>query len=277
MKLDRLFLTPQVLPVISPVVQELLRTLGRPDALDTPTGVLAQRIACDAVITARLLELANSAYFQLPQAVSTVSQAVQHLGFVNVRSLVISIGLMSSFSTLEPQLTQQFWRQSLHMATAARHWAALPAVQLDSQLAHTLALLYPIGQLLMYQRLPADMAALDRLAHPLTPRRVLLEQARLGFSYADVGAELVRRWRFPPLFARVFADHAQTPPEARLAALVRLAAWQVWFGEQPPNAADPLVNQWPADLAAEVPLLPEQCGEHFPPWTALCDVQSMLV
>jgi len=198
MKLDSLFHSPQVLPVISPVVQDLLGSLATPGGQDTPTQALAQRIGCDAVITARLLQLVNSAYFHLPQAVSTVQEAVQHLGYTNVRALVISIGLMSSFSHLDACVTRQFWQQSLHMAAAARYWAALPAVQLDGQLAHTLALLYPIGQLLMHQNLPADMAALDRQAHPLSPQRVALERAQLGFCYLDVGAELAHRWQFPP-------------------------------------------------------------------------------
>jgi len=50
-------------------------------------------------------------------------------------------------------------------------------VQLDGQLAHTLALLYPIGQLLMHQSLPDDMAALDRQAHP----RLSKFASNLGF------------------------------------------------------------------------------------------------
>lgn len=278
MKLDHLFYSPQVLPVISPVVQELLVSMAKPDGQDAHTQALVQQIERDAVITARLLQLANSAYFQLPQAVSSVSQAVQHLGYVNVRSLVISIGLMSSFSRLDAQLTKPFWYQSLHMAAAAQHWAALPEVQLDSQLAHTLALLYPIGRLLMQQSLPGDMQALDQQVHPLSPHRPSLEQARLGFTCAEVSAELARRWHFPALFATVFAGKALVQPDVRLAALVRMAAWQVWFGEQVPGAAEPLASCWPADLATTVPLLPEQCGDHFPPWTTLCGaVQALLI
>ena len=278
MKLDGLFHSPHMLPVISPVVQELLGCMAKPAGQEVPTQVLAQHIARDAVITARLLQLANSAYFQLPQAVSSVSQAVQLLGFVNVRALVISIGLMSSFSHLDARLTQQFWRHSLHMAAAAQHWAALPAVQLDSRLAHTLALLYPIGQLLMYQGLPGDMQALDRQAHPLSPQRLSLERARFGFTYADVGAELAQRWNFPPLFATVFAGKALLQPDVRLTALVQMAAWQVWYSEQAAGAADLLASSWPADLAATVPLLPEQCGDYFPPWATLCGAaQALLV
>jgi HD-like signal output (HDOD) protein len=277
MKLDSLFHSPQVLPVISPVVQDLLATLGNEDF---HIEALAQLISRDAVITARLLQLANSAYFELPQAISTVSQAVHHLGFVNVRSTVIRIGLMSSFSQLDAQIAQQFWRHSLHMAAAAQHWAALPAVQFDSELAHVLALLYPIGQLMLYQSLPADMAALDQQAHPLSPQRVSLERAKFGFSYTDVGAELLRRWRFPAVFVHVLADPPRAQPDVRLAALVRMAAWQVWYSEQvhDNDTTDAADNSWPTDLAATVPLLPEQGGNHFPPWAALCGTaQAMLI
>ncbi len=275
MKLDSLFHSPQVLPVISPVVQDLLGTLGREGG---HTQALVQLIESDAVITAHLLQLANSAYFHMPQAISSVSLAVQHLGRVNVRSLVISIGLMSSFSHLNVQVAQQFWRHSRHMAVAARYWAALPAVQLDEELAHTLALLYPIGRLLMHQRLPGDMAALDRQAHPLSPQRAALEQGKFGFACADVAAELARRWQFPPLFAKVFADRALVHPDFRLAALVRMAAWQVCHGEQTRADADPMASSWPTDLAAMVPLLPGQCGDNFPPWTELCgDAEALLV
>ena len=269
MTLNEIFLPPQTLPVIPAVVQALIAALGN-EASDSTT--LAQLIARDAAISAKVLQRANAAAFKLPQPVGSLVEALAYLGTVNVRALVINVGLMSSFCSIKPAQIKPFWRTSLRIAAAAQHWAKTSAATQDAALAHILGLLYPIGQLVLQTHLPDELVQLNARVHPLAPQRASDERALLGFDAADVGAELARRWQFPALFADVIGGAALTQPDphaAALAALVRVAAWQTWLGEVP-TTPDQVAQTWPADLAALAGLRAEQCGAHFPPWPTLC-------
>lgn len=269
MTLDDLFLPPQTLPVIPAVVQALIQALGD-ETSDNST--LAELIARDAALSAQVLRRANSAAFKLAQPVGSIAQALALLGTMNVRALVISVGLFSSFCSIKPALLKPFWRTSLRMAAAAQHWSTRPGMRLDAQLAHTLGLLYPIGQLMLLASLPEEVARINARVHPLAPQRLSDERAQLGFGFTDVGAELARRWQFPGLFVDVIGGAALAQPDpngAALAALVRLAAWQTWQGEVQATPAE-VAQTWPSDWAAQAGLQPEYCGVHFPPWPSLC-------
>ncbi len=276
MNLDQLFQPPHVIPTIPKVLQELIVALG--DDAVQPLA-LARLIEHDAAVSARLLQLANSAFFSPGREIHTVSQALDQLGTVNVRSLVISIGLKSRFSMLEAQVLQPFWRNSLRIAATAQHWAALPEVQLNVHHAWSVGLLYTIGQLFMHMGLPQDMQALDAQMEPLAPERIALEREKFGFGYPEVSAELVRRWRLPALFHEVLSVEPWQPAATELtpmAALVQMAVRQAWV--YAPAAAEQRSDlPWPAEVAALVPLRPDQAAENFPGWQPLCGkLEAML-
>lgn len=265
MKFESLFLQPKALPAMPRVVQALISSFDD-DIVHADT--LTDLISSDAVISAKLLRLANSAYFRLPQGVSSVRLAVQYLGYVNVRSLVIRIGLQGLFVNLPAPWLRVFWQHSLQTACAARHWAV--PVGVDAELAHTLGLLHGVGQLLMQTAMPEALQAIEAQASLMDPQRLRLEREAFGYGYTDVGAELTRRWHFPELFAQVIADISGQPGRRvdPLAALVGMAAWQSWASAQALDATA-LQACWPASLAAQVSVLPEQAGSNFPPWQVL--------
>ena len=274
MSLTMLFEQARALPVVPRVLQALLTSFNNP-ALHA--DALAQLITSDPVICVRLLRLANSARYHTPQTVSTAYQAVQLLGLVNVRSLVISVGLMSCFAKFPPDLLKPFWQQSLRTAALARHWSA--HAEVDGELAYTLGLLHCVGQLVMRQGMAVQMLALDAKTDPFAPARLSAERAALGYSYAEVGAELVRRWQFPALFSEVLggADTQPAKPQvATLTALIQLAAWQSWVKEQPLDAGQ-IDTLWPRELAQRVGVSAQLGGSHFDDWDVLCDgMQDLL-
>ncbi len=274
MNIDQLFDKVRTLPIIPRVLQELLSSFGNPDI---STHALAQLISSDPALCAQLLRLANSARYHSPQAVGSAHQAVQLLGLTNVRSLVISMGLISCFAKLPAHLLTPFWQHSLRTAVLARHWAAL--AQVDGELAYTLSLLHGVGQLVMRLGLPEPMLALDAQVAAFAPQRLAVERAALGFDYAEVGAELARRWQFPVLLAQVMgaAEARLDKPEACLLAdLIALASWQAWVTQESlsPEQIDAL---WPTHLAQKLGVSSQLGGSHFADWSELCgDLPELL-
>ena len=232
MQLRELLSQPQHLPAIPALVQNLIDSFAREDV---SFGQIARLISTEPGLSAKLLRLANSAYFRPARGIVSVDDAVKMLGIKMARNLVIASGLTAALKVAPGMDIQQFWRYSLSTACVAR-WLAGRAGQ-DGELGFMAGLLHGIGQFAMRAGMPQDMIRIDMVVHPLDARRALAEREALGFDHAEVGAELTRRWHFPESIAHGVGSvprPLEAQPGSPLAALVHLAAWRArveTFGE----------------------------------------------
>jgi HD-like signal output (HDOD) protein len=274
MHLEELFQQPHALPAIPRIMQELIASFQ-----DEGVAVkhLADLISTDQVITANLLRMANSAYFEVPYTIATVADAVTRLGLTNVRTLVISLGLTGSFQSIPVIDAARFWRYSLHTAVVARHLGKQIAI--DPDLVFTVGLMHAVGELVMHVAMPQTMLAMDNAVALLDPNRLNVEQTTFGYNHADVGAELARRWSFPPVFARAIAgvDNPLVQDNfSPLAALVHIAAWRARAEANQLSSQD-LEASWPLELAAKIALPREAMLIDLPPLAELCEgLESLL-
>ena len=266
MNLETLFRQPRALPTIPKVMQELITSFNDEDVA---VARLVDLISADQVLSANVLRMANSAYFEVPYTVATVADAVVKLGFTNVRSLVISIGLTGSFKAIPGLDARQFWRHSLHTAVVSRHLGARVAIKPD--LAFTVGLMHSIGELVMHLGMPQEMQQMDAALGLLDPNRLTTEQATFGYTHADVGAELARRWKFPNLFSKAIAGAANPLAQADfdpLGALVHISAWRSRAEENQLSPQD-LEATWAGTVAAKIPLSRNAVLQDLPSLTEL--------
>ena len=95
--------------------------------------------------------------------------------------------------------------------------------------------MHSIGQLVMHTRMPEQMQQVARLVDAFDAMRFDVERRTFGYTYADVGAELAKRWRFPPGFAAAiagFADPLALDPFEPMAGVLHLAVWRTRVEEQ---------------------------------------------
>lgn len=232
MTIDTLLQQAQAIPSIPKVVLELIQGLDRDDAL---TGDLAARLAADPMLSAKVLRLANSAYYGMPRQVKSIDDALVLLGFTKVRTLVLSSGLIGSFQGVSYLDLKQFWRYSLHTAVVARYLA--PWCEQNPDLAFTIGLLHGLGRLVMQGGLPDEMRELDAQLGSSLPDALRLhaEQQAVGYDFSEVGAALAHLWKFPSVFAdtiRHCAEPLRSPPVSPLVAAIHLAMWRAQQAEQ---------------------------------------------
>ncbi len=168
------------------------------DDPDAGMADLAKVIGADPGLTARLLKLANSAYFGMPARVDSVAKAVNLLGMQQVHDLVLATSVTQTFAQV-PSLAmdmQLFWRRSLHAGVLARQ-LAVACNMLDGERLFVAGLLHDIGHLLMYQAAPAQALAAQVQAKRDEMALFRVERALLGFDYAQAGAALMRSWNLP--------------------------------------------------------------------------------
>lgn len=262
MDLKSLIDTPSKLPTIPKLGQQLMASFGSEQVSVTE---ISRQLAADPVLSVKLLKLANSAYFQVSHTIGTVEAALQMLGLVMVRNLVLGSTVAAAYKATPGLDLPQFWRYNLETACAARWLAQRAGFSADR--VFTLALIHAIGQLQMHAIMPQTMAPLDQQMSVLHPGRPQLEVQALGFHYGDVSAELALAWNLPlPLVdtLRHIVDPLAGPEFLEAAALVHLGAWR----------ARTEVLGWNDD--AQVANYPFEVGERLglqPNWTAALAAQ----
>ena len=218
MTLEALLQNPNALPTAPKVVEELVSSFDDPDVM---VEAIARKLSQDPVLSAKLLRLANSAYYHVSRRIGNVEDAVRMLGFVTVRTLVISSGLVGGFKTVPGMDLKRFWRYSLHTAVAGK-WLA-KKVGVNTDLAFTIGMMHAIGQLVMHVGAPTESQELDQTCGPYEAGRMAAETAAFGYNYSEVGAELAVRWKFPDIFADTIRDFSA--PASRMAGVLHLATW----------------------------------------------------
>jgi HD-like signal output (HDOD) protein len=194
-------------------------------------GEVADAIAVDPGLTARLLRLANSAFFGLRVKIETVPRAITLLGVRQVHDFVLATWVMQSFAGIPPALVdmRRFWESSVLCGAAAKALARRCRVP-ESDRLFVVGLLAQVGRLVLYLRLPdleeAALGVAEREGRPLAS----VEREVLGFDYAAVGAELLASWSLPGTLVEPIRHHTlpamgRTYPleTALIHAAVRLA------------------------------------------------------
>ena len=214
---------PSKLPTVPRVTQRVIASFG---AEDVTVGEIAELIEADPVLSAKLLRLANSSYFQVSRSIESVEDAIRILGLAMVRHLVLAGGMMGIYVNMPGVDLRQFWAHSLYTACTARWLAEHCAVDRDQVFA--LGLMHGIGQLHMHSVAPAATVALDQQVHVLSAERARSETNALGFNYLNVSAALASLWNFPPTLVeplQYIADPLAAPHFSAEAAIVYLGAW----------------------------------------------------
>jgi len=189
------------------------------------TAEIAEVISIDPSLSARVLRLVSSAYFGLHAPVETVSRAITMIGIRELHLLVLATSAARAFNNISTELVnmEAFWQHSVGAALAAGSLAArrMPRHRERIFLA---ALLHDIGQLVMYHQLPeVSNRILEAMARG--ERREFAERVLLGFTHADVGAVLLKRWNLPASLTEPVRYHgrcAEAPNHGIEAALIHL-------------------------------------------------------
>lgn len=217
----------QQLPSPPTVYFRLMKDLARLDATTESVGAI---IAQDASLTAKLLQLVNSAYFGLGRRVASVPEAVQILGFNLVRSLSVSLSL---FASLNPASVGELNADRLYLhslATGLLAQTIMAAESADPAMtagAFTAGILHDTGKLVLASAMPELYAQAVRLAADELMPQWQAEANIFGVSHAEVGAYLLGLWGLPVPIVDVVAWHHQPlrsgPPTFGMLAAVHIA------------------------------------------------------
>ena len=192
MQLEALLANADRLPSLPKVLKELLFAFDRPDP---DVAQIVALIGSDPTLAAKVLKVANSAFFKRARSVGSLKEAVLFMGLHTTRLLVMGAGMAGAVRFIDRQTRTQFWRYSLHTAVCARYFAR--QLRLDGDVAFTAGLVHAIGEPLLRETFEDTLSALDEEAAFYDEQRAALERLALGYGFPDVGAALAEQWNFP--------------------------------------------------------------------------------
>lgn len=196
---------------------------------------IAEIVATDAALSARLLQVANSPLYRGRVPIESIQMAVTRLGYRLVRSLVVSLAMQQMFQATSDALDvrlRRMWEQSVEIAAICRVLSQnLP--QLDKEQAMLAGLIHNIGALPVltwaesFPELMDDEAALDRLVTELTP---------------VIGTQILEYWSFPDTLVKVAAEaqnlNYDSGPQADYVDVVIVARLQATPADKGGDMAD---------------------------------------
>lgn len=177
-----------------------LRIREAVEAEDSSVREVAEVIATDPSLTARLLQIANSPMYRGARQVDSIQKAVGVLGLATVRSLVTSLVMKQLFQATHPVIDaflRELWERSVEVAAVSRLLAA-GLTRLDPDTAMLGGLVHAIGVAPILLRAEDDPELVDD-----APRlRALAEKL-----YPHVGKVILEEWHFPAALVAVAEQH----------------------------------------------------------------------
>ena len=246
MELASIFDSSKQLPNIPKVVQELIESFKDEDSIDIDD--IADKISKDPVLTAKVLRVANSARYSTSRDVKTMNDAVVLLGLSMLRTMVLASGISGAVTVPQGFDRREFWKDSFAVAELSRWIAKYTDVNPES--AFTTGMLYSVGIVLMHTVYPQECVGVDAMVSEGKDRRTA-ETQLFGYSYADVGAELARRWRFPDEMSEGISHHCdplETDPASAMAGIIYLARFLRKAHEEK-MTEEQIISDFPKDVA----------------------------
>jgi putative nucleotidyltransferase with HDIG domain len=214
------------LPAVPRLHAQVTEQLRLPDASIRTVALL---ISQDPVMSAKILQVANSAFFGRAQEVNDAADAVMVLGTERVRSLILLAGVFSQYGDARSACfsPETIWDHSLQVAMFAR--AIAFAETKDARMAETAftaGLLHDIGKLILAANVPEMYGAVQRVQASKKVSQQEAEQIMLGTTHAELGACLLGTWGLPLQILEAIAWH-HVPERSTDNGLTLLAAVHV--------------------------------------------------
>ena len=192
------------LPSLPRVFTELRQALLNPKV---SLEQIARIVEKDIAVSAKLLQLVNSAFFGLARDVTDVKTAVSCLGLTVLHDLVITVEVFRSFKANEFVTDKYLEDFHSHAQLSARIAAGISQSTKVNSAVVLAALLHDVGKLVIAERTPAHFARVLVQSQEEGKPFHEVEESLTAISHAEVGAYLLSLWGLPYSLVEAVAHH----------------------------------------------------------------------
>ena len=181
-------------------------------AIESPTATVddfSLLLSTDTDLCARLLRMANSAFYSFPAKIETIDRAISTIGIRQIRELILMTSVIEAFNgvPIEQVNMRTFWEHSVAVGVLARAMAQYTGLTQPERF-YIPGLLHDIGRLVLYLKLPGLMSEIVPLAKELGQPLFEFELEHLDYTHAEIGGRLLELWKVPQsIYEPVFYHH----------------------------------------------------------------------
>ena len=195
------------LPSLPPVIAELENILKNPDYC---LADVVQVVEQDPVLSARLLQLVNSALFTKRNKIVDLHRAINFLGISRTRKIVLFLCAIRHFQY--PKNFHQHAIKIINHSIQCGQLSGLIAQELipgQARAASTAGLLHDIGKLVFLASLDANLINSESFIENYGLYASKLEEQIFGVTHQELGSSLLLGWNFPFTLIDAAANHSQ--------------------------------------------------------------------
>ncbi len=197
------------IPSFSTTVAKVLEICSSPDAAASD---LNRVISYDPVLTGQLIKLINSAYYGLPNRVTSLTRAIIMLGINTVKNMVLSTSVLARFKkrlNVSALTIDDFWQHSLGVAVIAKAIAKRLQVPLDEQEEYFVAgLMHDLGKIPLINCYPELYQQALNAAKDSRLSLLQAEISAIGIDHCQVGYLIGSKWKLADqVRAAIIAHH----------------------------------------------------------------------
>lgn len=193
-------------PTLPTIYSVLSDTLVSPNA---NAADIAHLIASDQSASFKVLKVVNSPIYHLSSRVESISLAVLHLGFNEVRNIILALSVINLFSK-KKLITSfrpvDFWKHSIGVGVVTRYIGN--ALQVPRPENYFLSgIMHDIGKLVLFENFSDQYENVLQYAEDRKCLIIDAEREMLGIDHTAAGAILAEKWKLPESVCRVIRGH----------------------------------------------------------------------
>jgi HD-like signal output (HDOD) protein len=196
------------MPSLPITVSKILQICNDPK---TSPADLNQVISVDPVLMGRVMKLINSAYYSLPNQITSLVRAIIMLGINTVKNLALStavLGNLSAKKNFQALNIDGFWRHSLCVGVTAKLLAAKRKKDVKQLEEYFVAgMLHDIGKIPLNNKLSSEYVEALTLADRDKLPLFVTEEKTTGVNHNEVGSLIIKNWNLGPVIEDVVFFH----------------------------------------------------------------------
>ena len=188
---------------IPPMPNVMVKALSVIKNPSTGIAELAKIMQVDQAISAKTLNLVNSAFYGFRQQITSINKALVVLGMMKAKNIIMSLALKQMMTA---QGSRELWEHSIKCAVASEILAKEFKV-INPDDAFVIGFLHDIGKMLLNIKNPLKYSKVKYLAQQGNVSLVDVEDAQFGTNHCILGALISKKWQLPVILTNCIRYH----------------------------------------------------------------------
>ena len=176
---------------------------------DSDAMSLAIEVLKDANLTAKMLRLANSSYYNRGAVkIGALSRAIVMLGFDAVKSTVMALKMIDSFQQEQPDIDMSSMLVNSYMAAGLVKEMATESGMKDVEQSYVCGLLHNMGEVIFAYTMPEKYKEIKKIMKEEELTWSEAQKKVIGMPFHKIGQTIIESWDFPKTVSKTLAPHA---------------------------------------------------------------------